>query len=295
MQVIDGEFTASTKQTRAGAQFLAMATNRINRGILRVLTDRNMTWGADREAQITPTGRRALFISFVAERWLQSAPHTSIDFESDEAEAVFDALVEGWSGALMHALAREPMTLHELDRAIDGIRRHDLRHRLLAMCRTGMVEARPDASESAIYAVTDWLRYAIAPLAAAARLERNDPKEGMAPIDSQDVEAAFLLTLPLLELPADLSGSCRLGVEVDDGSLAGATAQIEAGRVTSCVVGVEGPADAWAVADPDDWLDTVIEPDAKRVSTGGNRLLASVLLKRLHETLFGVPVIKKSR
>jgi DNA-binding HxlR family transcriptional regulator len=291
---MNGEFSASTKQMRAGAHLLAMATNRINRGILRQLTDRNLAWGPGQEARITPTGRRVLFVSFVAERWLQSAPDGPIDFESDVAEETTDALVQGWSAALMHALAREPMTLHELDHAIDGIRRRELKRRLLAMRSTGLVEARPSEGEGALYAVTDWLRYAIAPLAAAARLERHDPKEGMAPIDSLDVEAAFLLTLPLLELPAEVSGSCRLGVEVDGGGLAGATARIEAGRVASCVVRVEDPADAWAIADPDDWLDTVIEPDAKRVATGGDRLLARLLLNGLHKTLFGVPVLRKT-
>lgn len=35
-------------------------------------------------------------------------------------------------------------------------------------------------------------------------------------------------------------------------------------------------------------LDTVIEPDAKRVRTGGDRRLAAILVNRLHETLFGV-------
>ena len=36
--------------------------------------------------------------------------------------------------------------------------------------------------------------------------------------------------------------------------------------------------------------DTVIEPDAKLVRSGGDRHLAGTLLEALHQTLFGVPV-----
>jgi hypothetical protein len=161
----------------------------------------------------------------------------------------------------------------------------------MAMQDAGQVEACPDEGEGAVYAVTDWLRAGIAPLAVAARLERRDPKEGMAPLESLDVEAGFLLTLPLLELPRELSGTCRLGVNLEDGEgLAGVTVRIEEGRIASCAMGLDGEADAWAVAFAGDWLDTVIEPDAKRVRTGGDRWLARALLDALHGTLFGVPV-----
>jgi DNA-binding HxlR family transcriptional regulator len=277
---------------RAGTRILPMAANSIKRGILRELLDRPLRMGPGREFRITPGGREMLFVAFVTERWLQSAPSGPLHFDGEGAEAAVAALVDGWSSTVMHALAREPMTLPELDRAVDDLNRRTLKRRLTAMQHAGQVEARPSDGEGAIYSVTDWLRAGIAPLTAAARLERRDPHDDMVPIAALDVEAAFLLTLPLLELPAELSGSCRLGVEIDDGEpcLAGATARVEAGRVTSCAVRLEEEADAWAIASAGDWLDTVIEPDAKRVKTGGDRLLASALLDRLHGTLFGIPV-----
>jgi DNA-binding HxlR family transcriptional regulator len=269
-----------------------MATNSIKRGILRKLSDRPMRWGPSREAKITQAGREMLFVAFVAERWLQDAPAGPVPFDSEEAELTISALVDGWSSTLMHALAREPLTLPELDRTVEGLNRRALKRRLVAMQRARLVEARPSDGEGALYAVTDWLRASIAPLAAAARLERRNPTDDMAPIAPLDVEAAFLLTLPLLELPGELSGSCRLSVEMDgwEQHLAGATAQVEDGRVTSCAVSLDDRADAWASASAGDWLDTVIEPDAKRVRTGGDRRLARVLLDGLHGTLFGIPV-----
>lgn len=280
---------------RAGAQLLGMATNRINRSILRKLNEEGMPWGAGREMQITDTGREILFASFVGELWLQSGPHGAIDPDSDEAEATIQALCEGWSATLVHALSHEPMTVRALDRAIEGIGRAELRRRIDDMHKVGLLEAQPvDGGDEAIYSVTDWLRTGIAPLSVAARLERRDPNEEMTPIDGFDVETSFLLTLPLLELPTDVAGSCRMGVEVVERGqtrLVGAMARVEGGRVTSCAVQLDDKADAWATGGPDEWLDTVIAPSARRVMTGGDRLLARVLLDGLHEALFGVPVV----
>lgn len=278
---------------RAGARVLPLAANSIKRGILREMLDRPLRMGPGREYRITPGGREMLFVAFVVERWLQDAPHGPLHFDSGEAEAAVAALADGWSATIMHALAREPLTLPSLDRAIDGLSQRALKRRLIAMQRAGQIEARPSEGEGALYSVTDWLRAGIAPLAASARLERRDPTDDMTPIAPLDVEAAFLLTLPLLELPTDLSGSCCLSVEMDPGQesdLAGVTAQVEDGRVISCSLRLDDDADAWGSASAGDWLDTVIEPDAKRVRTGGDRYLGRVLLDGLHKTLFGIPV-----
>jgi hypothetical protein len=115
----------------------------------------------------------------------------------------------------------------------------------------------------------------------------------MAPIDSLDVEAGFRCSLHFVELPMELTGTCRLGINLEDdesGSLTGVTAQVEQGRVVSCRAGLDGDADAWAAGSIGDWLDTVIEPDANRVRTGGNRWLTSALVKSMHKVLFGIPV-----
>ncbi|HXS47362.1 MAG TPA: hypothetical protein VN756_07855 [Solirubrobacterales bacterium] len=290
---MSGEFSASRSGERAGARVLTMATNPIKRGILREMLDRPLRMGPGHEFQITPGGREMLFIAFVAERWLQSCPRGPVLFDGEEAEVAVAALVEGWSSTVVHALANEPLTLSELDRAIEGLNRRALKRHLLAMQSVGQVETRPKKGNDTLYAVTNWLRAGIAPLTAAARLEHRKPVDDMTPIANLDVEAAFLLTLPLLELPTALSGSCRLGVEVHDGehsSLAGVTAVVEDGRVASCAVGLEDEVDAWATAQAGDWLDTVIEPDARRVRTGGDRYLARALLSELHAKLFGIPV-----
>lgn len=288
-----GEFRASGSRERAGARVLTMATNPIKRGILREMLERPLRMGPGHEFKITPGGREMLFVAFVAERWLQSAPRGPLRFDSEEAEVAVAALVDGWSSTAMHALARGPLSLAELDRAIEGPSRAALKRHIVAMQSTGQVETRLSEGNEPSYAVTDWLRAGIAPLAAAARLEQRKPVEDLAPIASLDVEAAFLLTLPLLELPREISGSCRLAVEVDgarETELAGVTAVVEGGRIASCTAGLAEEVDAWGIASAEDWLDTVIEPDAKRVRTGGDRYLARALLGGLHAKLFGVPV-----
>ncbi len=280
---------------RAGAQVLLMAADPINRGILQQMLEQPLQMGPGRY-EITASGREGLFIGFVVERWLQSAPQGPVPFGSPEAAMAVAALVEGWSATVVHALAREPHTFPELERAVEGLGRRALKRRLEAMRHAGQVEACPDGAGGVIYAATDWLRAGIAPLIASARFERREPKEGMAPIDALDVEAGFLMSLPLIELPRELSGTCRLGLNLEEDEsarLTGVTAHIEQGRVISSTAGLGEKADAWAAASAGNWLDTVIEPDAKSVRTGGDRWLARAVLDALHKTLFGVLVAER--
>jgi DNA-binding transcriptional ArsR family regulator len=278
---------------RAGAQLLMMATDPINRGILRTALEHPVEVTPGHSFRVSSGGREALFVAFTVERWLQNAPHEPVAFDSPEAEGTVAALAEGWSATVVHMLAREPMTLSELEAAIEGLDRRAVSRHLEAMQGTRQIEAFAEGGE-AIYALTDWARAGIAPLIASARLERRNPMEGMAPIDALDVDAGFRLSLPLLALPKELSGLCRLGLNLDEderSAMTGVTALIEEGRVVSCRDGLNAGANAWAAGTAADWLDTVIEPEAKRVRTGGDRWLSAALLGNLHKTLFGVQVV----
>jgi hypothetical protein len=240
----------------------------------------------------TPAGRELLFVSFILERWLNSCPYDSLRL-GPEAGPALSALLAGWSSTAMHVLATRPLSVDETAEAIGTLSDETVEDRIDAMESAGLLEALEEEDGEERFAATEWLRMGIAPLAAAARLEHRHPPGDTAPIAALDVEAAFLLTLPLLELPAELSGTCRLAVELDEGvspSPAGVTARVESGRVVACKLGLDDGTDAWATASAADWLDTVIEPDVKRVRSGGDRRLARTLLHALHQTLFGVPV-----
>ncbi|MET0305159.1 MAG: hypothetical protein ABW196_02895 [Solirubrobacterales bacterium] len=277
---------------RAGAQLLLMAADPVKRRILQEMIEHPLDAGPGHEYRVTSSGREALFVGFAVERWLQSAPHGPLPFESREAEQAVATLAEGWSTTVMHALAREPLSFDELHALVEGLGRSPLERRLVAMQEAGQIVEHAGA-DGPIYAITDWLRAGIAPLIASARLERRHPMEGMTPIDALDVDAGFRCSLSLVELPRQLSGACRLGLNLEDdesGRLTGVIARIEQGRVVSCEAGIDGSADAWAAGSAGDWLDTVIKPDVNLVRTGGDRWLAAALVAGLHKTLFGIPV-----
>lgn len=275
---------------RTGTFDLRMATHPIKRKILLEMSVRSMQWTEDTAVQITPGGRGALSIGSVAERWLEEAPGGPLALESDEGQAALRALLDGWTAAIVHTLAAAPATPPDLEATIGGLSGEDLKDRLARMQATGLLEAHPGDGEGAVYAPTDWLRAGLAPLLAAARLELREPQDEAEPPTPLDIEAAFQLALPLLRLPTDVGGSCALAVELDgdaDDGPAGVTAQVEEGRVVRCEARLDEAADARAVASAGEWFDTVIEPDAKRVRTSGERLLANLLLNGLHKALFG--------
>ncbi|HET6570560.1 MAG TPA: hypothetical protein VFG58_03630 [Solirubrobacterales bacterium] len=238
---------------------------------------------------LSEEGREALFVSATIERWLRDAPDGPIDFESAAAGRAVSALLGGWSAAVIHALAGEPMTSAELDAAIDGLGRRRLQRQLRAMQGAGLIEALGEGGE-ALYAMTDWLRRGIAPLIVAARLERDQDMEGATPVEGSDVEAGCRMALALVELPEELSGLCSLRLRPDGrqpDSRSGVTARIERGEVVSCEAGVEQKADAWAFGSLDAWLDTLIDPNAMAVRTGGDAWLTDALLSAIHHALFG--------
>jgi DNA-binding HxlR family transcriptional regulator len=244
------------------------------------------------ECELTGAGRELLFVADILERWLQRAPSEPLRFGSSAAKAAIKALVEGWSSTMLRILAARPLSLTELDGIIASLSYPALERRLAAMRLAGQVEACSSQRKGTTpYGVTDWLRQGIAPLAAAAQWERRHMPTETAPITPIDTETAFLLTLPLLRLPSEHSGSCRMGVEVASGGdrrLAGAIAHVEEGRITSCTVRLNQSADAWALGSATAWLQALIGSGADGLELGGDQRLARALLEGLHEALFAL-------
>jgi len=252
--------------------------------------DSGLVIGPHTPMRASSKGEQFLFVAFVLERWLRNCPSGPLQLGPSGAEAIAP-LVCCWSATVVHALAKEPLTLSELDRAVEILSFETTEEHVEAMERAGQVEAQARDGETR-YALTDWLREGIAPIAAAAWMECHYPEEDVAPPDILDVEAGFQLALPLLKLPTDLAGSCRLGVQIPGGPplLAGAMAEVEGGRVISSSPLLDEDPETWATGSPLDWLDTLVEPTAGRIKTGGDTRLARALIGALHETLFGIPV-----
>lgn len=242
------------------------------------------------EYELTASGKDLLFVVAAVEQWLTEAPSGPLDFGGTDGKAAIKSLIEAWSSTMLRALAARPLSLTELDRIITSLSYPSLERRLGAMRLTGQVEACEADGKGTPYAPTAWLRRGIAPLAAAAQWERRHLPTDSVAITRIDVEAALLLVLPLLDLPGDVTGSCRLGVEMSDGRgrrLVGAMAHIEDGELDGCSVRLDRDADAWVTGPTNAWLRGVIEEDTDGLELGGDQRLARALVEGLHLVLFG--------
>lgn len=240
--------------------------------------------------QPTPAGREVPFVAATLQRWLRRGPSGPIPLD-DEAAGVVVPLITGWCSMATHVLAAGPLSAEEAREALQVLPLDLVEALVETMEEAGHVEAlaAPDGDGAPRWAVTDWLRMGVAPLAAAARMELRHPPGDTAPISALDVEAAFKLALPLLRLPRRLGGTCALTVELDDGVLgspSSVTARVEGRRVVSVAAGREEDVDAWAAGPAGAWLDAVIDRDTSGIETSGDERLAGSLLKALNRKLF---------
>jgi DNA-binding HxlR family transcriptional regulator len=240
------------------------------------------------EYELTLAGRDLLFVVDVLERWLELAPEGPQVLGGAEAKVTVKALTDGWSTTIVRALATGPLSLTELDGLIGALSYPSLERRLNTMRLVGLLGTRIGDGRARPYTVTAWLRFGIAPLAAAARWERRHRPHTSPPIAALDVETAFLLTVPMLELEAGLNGSCRLAAELRNGNgrrLAGVTVGVEDGKVVSSSIRLQGQPVAWAIGSVGAWLGAVIQSD-RELELGGDCRLARALVDGLHEGLF---------
>lgn len=210
------------------------------------------------EFRITRAGTLLLAVTNALQTWLDLAPSGPIELGTLAAKSATKALVDGWSAGIARAVAARPFTLTELHRLLPHLSYPSLERRLTAMRAIGQVEAqRNEAGRGTPHQATEWLRQAVGPLTAATGWERNWIPAESRPPGRVDVEAAFLLAVPLVQLPPEVAGVCRLAVELrnkDDTDYAGVKLTIENGKVVSWATQLAGEVDASAVGSPRDWL-----------------------------------------
>jgi DNA-binding HxlR family transcriptional regulator len=238
------------------------------------------------ENELTAMGRDLLGVADQLEWWLSQSPKGSISLESGAAKGIIKAFVDGWGSTMMADLASRPMSLTELDRRIADLSYPALERRLSSMRLAGLIESQPGDGTGTPYAVTEWARRGIAPLAAATRCERVHMCDRAAPITQGDIEAAFMLALPLVGLPTDAAGSCQLEVEADSvvREQAGVWVEIEHGKVVACASGLGPSPTAFAVGSASMWFAAIKDDTASLLSTGGGQLPEG-LVKGLHSAL----------
>lgn len=239
----------------------------------------------------TPAGREVPLLGATLHRWYEHCPNGPV-VPGENSGQVLWPLLCGWTSTVVHAVSAKPRSAVEVQEEIGVIPLELVVASLGLLGRVGLIRPLPPpaAGEEMRFEPTEWLRLAVAPLAASARLELRHPRGDTAPIAAADVEALLQLTLPLLRMPARLSGSCSLSVQLDEGvvgSPAGLTAVIDEGRVVACEPGIDPQADAWVEVTTGQWLDAMIERDTRGIRSGGRHRIATTLLGALHERLFG--------
>jgi DNA-binding HxlR family transcriptional regulator len=245
--------------------------------------------------ELTPAGREMLFVADEVEAWLALCPDGPIDPDAEDARGAVKALGGGWSSTLMRALANRSFTLTELADLIPGISYPALERRITWMRLSGQIEPVEKKGRGTPYVVTDWLRHAIAPLSAAGRCERRHMGDSSGPITNIEVEASFLLALPLASLPKTANGTCMLAAQThpaepdrEEPALAGVTVELGGGEVLSCEAKIEPEPQTWGVGTAEAWLDAVIDGQIEDLRIGGaNPQLALDLVSGLHHALFG--------
>lgn len=246
------------------------------------------------ENELTEVGRGVLAVATIVEAWLARAPQGPIALGSEPAKGAIRALVGAWGSTMLRALAAQPLALTELSSAISELSYPALERRLSAMRAARQVELRPDEGRGGKpYAVSEWTRQAVGPLVAAGRCECEHLAEVTEPLARTDIEAAFLLAVPLVDLTVNHSGSCLLAVDTGSGNegqsrdrLAGVYVEIEAGSVVSCTSRLEQEPPTWALGTVSSWVDAILEGRLERLRMGGaDPKLATALIEGINASL----------
>ncbi len=241
---------------------------------------RQSEFPATAEYSLTPGGEALLKVAGLLQEWLMAAPDGPILLGSMAAKSATKALVGGWSSNIVRAVAARALSLTELNVLIPKVSYPTLERKVGAMRIAKLVEPQPGDGRGTPYGPTEWLRKATIPLTSAAAWERKFASDSTPQIGRLDVEAAFLLSIPLIELDPEFTGKCRLSVELRGGSspaFAGVVLGIENGKVVSCTTRLEGEVQAMASGTALNWLRQMNGGPPGQFETSGDPDLAMAI------------------
>jgi DNA-binding HxlR family transcriptional regulator len=244
------------------------------------------------DCELGEAGRDLIAVAASLRRWFRDAPEGSLALDAVASASAIKALADGWSSTIIRALAARPLTLTELNRLISAHNYPSLERRLGAMRLAGQIEGQMGVGRGTPYTATDWLRRAVVPLATAARWEQRHLPDRAVPLGRIDVEAVFLLAVPLLRVSPETRGTCRLVAELrgsnGESHLAGVVIEVREGQVVSCTSRLSGDADAWAVGSVSTWLRALVGDEADHMEIGGDCNLVAALLAALNSALLPI-------
>jgi len=244
--------------------------------------------------ELTYPGHELLLVADTLEHWLRLAPGGAVALDHPAAHGIVRVLTAGWDSAIVRAIAERPLSLAELDAGNTQLSYPALKRRLAKLRTLGLV-APVKAGAAAGYAASGWLRRAMAPIAVASRWEHlHDPDSE--PVSRTEVEAAFLLTLPLLQLPDRASGACTLAILTSDretasdggaqDALASVEVEVEKGAVASVATSPSSEPASWALGSMTAWYEALIDDRTFALRIGGvDPDLPRSLVEGIHSTL----------
>jgi DNA-binding HxlR family transcriptional regulator len=240
------------------------------------------------KCRLAPSGDRLLFAAGLLEAWLNGSPQGPLEFGDAYATVATKALAVGWGSTLLRWMAERPRSLTELEQLVDGFGYRKLERATRDLVQAGLAERAVARGRLNPYEVTPWAREAVSPLVAAIRWERHEIPGRSASVTSVEAEGALLLALPLIDLPADVNGTCALLVDAEEPgakSLGGAVVRMVDGRPVLWVPAAEfgSKADCWVRGTTLAWLDAVSDAPSADLCTGGNTSLAEEVIVALRE------------
>jgi len=240
------------------------------------------------------TGATGLFpVARRLDAWLAEAPLGSLRLGEAYATASVKALAVAWGSTLLRWLAEGPRTLTELEHLVHDVGLRKLERMVRDLLDVGLLERVAIEGRLPTYGVTEWGRWAAGILTAAMRWERQGIPKRSVPVTSIEAEGVMLLGLPLVELPAETSGTCALLVdgEAPQGkSLGGAVIRLFEGRPVWCTAtggmvheAIEFEVDCWVRGSTLAWLGTQGRPPDRALCIGGDTELAEMVMAALRE------------
>lgn len=287
------EGTKGQRDLRRDAGFPAQSTLRGHLEALEkagvVEKRRRNSFPGTLEYDLTEPGQELLGVATSLGSWLAAAPRRPIELGSDAAKAAIKGLVEGWSAAVLTTLAAGPLSLTELDKRIATVSYPTLERCLDTMRLAEQLEVGARSPKGTPYAVTDWLRRGLGPLALGARWEHCHRPDGVHSINHSDIDGALTLGGPLFKLSGEVNGVCQLAVKVPDGKKQRRSlgfVEVQSGKLSFRAVYPQVKPDAWASGSMETWFATVIDADTSGLKMSGDRDLAGAVFDGVRQALF---------
>jgi len=254
---------------------------------------RRDTFPGTLEYELTEPGRELLDVASHLQHWLGRAPREPLELGSDAAKAAIKGLVDGWLARMLAPLADSPLSLTELDKRLSALSYPTIERRLETMRLAEQVVPAPRKSAGTPYAPTRWLRFGVAPLAAASRWEHRRQPEAASPITRLEVASALSIAGPLLELEGSPSGLLQTAVKhARKRKRSLGVIEVDGGTIASFGdVYPRRKPDAWASGTADAWFSAILDGDQAGLRLDGDECLSATLLNRIHDVLFAEPVI----